>query len=192
MDVTLEVLGMSATADLRSEHVDVGRMLAIMDAMAERVRAGDRPDSGQLAEGIEFLRVFVDKCHHTKEQQLLFPALRTANVRSVDEVLEVLLADHVHGRETVARIAAAAQRPSDEDAANAELAAAMADYTALLHAHIRREENDCFDVADRELPIAVQDELAVGYARIERDVLGEGVHEGFHALLARLARTYHA
>jgi hypothetical protein len=37
----------------------------------------------------------------------------------------------------------------------------------------------------------VQDKLAVGYERIERDVVGEGVHEGFHALLDRLSQAYH-
>jgi len=66
----------------------------------------------------------------------------------------------------------------------------MSGYTDLLRAHIRREEDDCFDVADRELPAAVQTELAEGYERIEREVVGGGVHEGFHALLDRLGDAY--
>ncbi len=166
-------------------------MLGIMDAMAERMRAGVRTDEGEVAEVIEFLRVFIDQCHHTKEEQLLFPALRTANVASVEETLAILTAEHARGREIVAQMAAAADRlPDDEGAAAAELVQAIAEYTKLLNAHIRREENDCFSVADHELPASVQDGLNEGYERIEREVIGEGRHEAFHALLDRLSLVY--
>ena len=184
---------MSATEDLRSEHVGVGRMLGIMDAMALRLRAGEPVEPGDLASSIEFLRVFVDQCHHTKEEQLLFPAMRAANLTDAEETIIILLADHVRGREGAARIADAAQRiAGGEEPATSGLGQAMSEYTRLLHAHIRREENDCFDVADRGLPPAVQDELVEGYERIERDVVGEGRHEAFHALLDTLSQTYGA
>jgi hemerythrin-like domain-containing protein len=187
-----EVNKMSGTADVRSEHMGVGRMLGVMDATERRARTGEPLDAGNLAQTIEFLRVFVDRCHHTKEEELLFPAIRAAKMTSAEKTIVILLADHAQGREAVARIAAAAQRLAEGDeSASAELADVISGYTRLLHAHIRREENDCFDAADRELPIAVQDELAVGYERIERDVVGEGVHEGFHALLDRLSQAYH-
>lgn len=182
---------MSATADLRTEHVGVGRMLGIMDAMAARLLAGRPVEVGDLEETTDFLRVFVDRCHHTKEEQLLFPAMRTAKMASAEETIVILLADHVRGREAVSRISAAVQRLRDGDgAAAAELAETMSGYTELLHAHIRREENDCFEAADRELPAAVQDELTEGYERVERDVVGQGRHEAFHALLDRLSHTY--
>jgi hemerythrin-like domain-containing protein len=184
---------MSATADLRSEHGGVGRMLRIMDAMALRLRAGEQVAVDDLSQSIEFLRVFVDQCHHTKEEDLLFPAMRAAGMASAEETIVTLLADHVRGREAVARIAAATQRLADaEEAASVELAEATTEYTGLLRAHILREEGDCFTPADHELSPATQEELAEGYERIERDVVGEGRHEAFHALLDRLSQVYHA
>jgi hemerythrin-like domain-containing protein len=141
---------MTATEDLRSEHGGVGRMLGIMDAMAGRMRAGVRTDEGELAQMIEFLRVFIDQCHHAKEEQLLFPALRTTNVALVEGTLDILTAEHATGREIVARIASAADRLSDEEgAASAQLVQAMAEYTKLLHAHIRREESESSRRAQR-------------------------------------------
>jgi len=184
------VVEMRATDDLRLEHVGVGRMLGILDAMAGRLRAGDSVGAEDLAQAMEFLRVFVDQCHHTKEEDLLFPAMRAAKT-SAEETIVILLADHVRGREEVARMSVAAQRLAGGDkAANDELAEITIRYTRLLHAHIRREENDCFDAADRELPSETQGELAEGYERIERDVIGEGRHEAFHALLDRLSQAY--
>lgn len=184
---------MIATADLKSEHVGVGRMLGVMDEMAARARTGERLDADDLAQVVEFLRVFVDRCHHTKEERQLFQAIRAANMASVGETVVGPLAEHVQGREAVARIAAATERLAEGDeSANAELAQAMPAYTQFLRDHIRREEADCFDAADRELPLPVQENLAERYERIEYEVVGEGVHERFHALLDRLTRTYHA
>ncbi|HZL05740.1 MAG TPA: hemerythrin, partial [Coriobacteriia bacterium] len=71
-----------------------------------------------------------------------------------------------------------------------ELANALTTYTQLLHGHIRHEEDDCFGPADRELPTEVQAELEEGYERIEREVIGGGVHEALHALLDRLGDAY--
>jgi len=162
-----------------------------MDAMAERARTGVLTDAQDVADTIEFLRVFVDRCHHTKEEELLFPAVRAAKIATAEETIVVLLAEHTRGREAVALISAAAERlANDRDRATTELANAMPGYTRLLRDHIRREESDCFDVADRELSDAVQVVLVEGYDRIEREVVGHGVHEAFHALLERLARTY--
>ncbi len=184
---------MTGTEDLRSEHVGVSRMLHIMDSMAGYARRGEGPAPEDVEQAVEFLRVFVDKCHHTKEEELLFPAIRAANIASAEDTIVVLLADHAQGRETVARIAAAAQHLSaDGVPANTEFAEAIASYTELLHQHIRREESECFDVADRELSEAVQAELVTGYDRIEREVVGGGVHEAFHAMLDRLGQVYRA
>jgi len=184
---------MIGTEDLRSEHVGVGRMLRIMDALAGSASRGEHLDAGDLSQVIDFLRVFVDKCHHTKEEELLFPAIRAANVTAAEGTILLLLEDHVRGRETLARIATASQRLGQGDeSAGVELAEAMTVYTKLLRAHIRREEDDCFDVADRELPVAVQEALAEGYEQIEREVVGGGVHEAFHALLDRLGDAYRA
>jgi len=182
---------MSATADLRSEHHGVGTMLGILDAMAVRLESGGSVAVEDLEASIEFLRVFVDQCHHTKEEVLLFPAMRAANLTSAEETIVILLEDHVHGREAAGGIAAATRRMAEGDtSAPAQLAELMRGYTKLLHAHIRREENDCFDVADRDLPADVQDELVKGYERVEREVVGEGRHEAFHKLLDRLHEAY--
>lgn len=185
------VVRMNATADLRAEHEGVARMLDIMDAMARRARMGEPLDAADLSQTIEFLRVFVDRCHHAKEEGLLFPAIHAAKIASVEPTVAVLLEEHVRGRGVVATIELLAQRLGQGDeAARTDLADSLSSYTELLRDHIDREERDCFEVADRELPALYQDELAEGYERLEHDVIGEGVHEGFHALLERLSDTY--
>jgi len=181
---------MSATADLRSEHVGVRRMLGIMDAMARRLRAGEQVPASDFEGTIEFLRVFVDKCHHTKEEKLLFPAMLAADIAS--SAIAILRADHDRGREAVTRIANGAQRMAEGDkSVSSELAEAILGYTELLQAHIVREERDCFDAADHELPLGTQEKLVTEYERVEREVVGEGRHEAFHAMLDQMSQAYH-
>lgn len=186
-----EVSAVTGTDDLRSEHRAVGRMLDIMDEVAVAARGGELPDAEDLSGVVEFLRVFVDKCHHSKEEQLLFPAMRAGKIPGTEDVIADLLADHVRGRDAVSQIASLMPRTDAADESiKTGLAEAIDGYTQLLRAHIVREERDCFDSADRELPSAVQVQLNEGYERIEVEVVGGGVHEAFHALLDRLSQAY--
>lgn len=185
---------MTATSDLRSEHVGVTRMLRIMGRMAERaadrMAAAEKPDTANIDEVVDFLRVFVDKCHHGKEEELLFPAVRDAGMTSTESVIVELMEEHVQGREIVARIIAAKQIAETGEPDTTDLIDALTRFRELLHEHINREERDCFAAADSELPPEVQQRLEEGYERIERDVIGEGRHEAFHALLDRLEIEY--
>lgn len=181
----------NATADLRSEHHGVVKMLNIMDAMGARARMGEAPAVADLADVLEFLRVFVDRCHHSKEETLLFPAMRAAGITTAEPTLVALLADYDHGRTAVAEMARQVEGlERGEEGALTTLADIMSSYTALLLDHITREERDCFNTADLELVVSVKVELAEGYDRIEEEVVGHGVHERFHALLDRLGHEY--
>lgn len=54
-------------------------------------------------EGImEFLMVFVDKCHHGKEEDFLFPALEAAGVARDGGPIGVMLHEHERGRRHIA------------------------------------------------------------------------------------------
>lgn len=184
---------MNPTDDLRAEHKGVLRMLSILDAMAVRARAGDCPDPADLAESMEFLRVFVDQCHHTKEEQLLFPAMRGEGLTEAEPTIELLLAEHDTGRATAGRLGDAVDAVAAEGRpACPSLLGAIAEYSALLRHHIEVEERDCFDCADRELSPEATGTLEEGYERIEREVVGEGRHEQFHEMLDRLAVKYGA
>ena len=46
---------------------------------------------------IEFSKVFMDRCHHTKEEELLFPAMVAAGFPK-DSPLAVMLHEHELGR----------------------------------------------------------------------------------------------
>ncbi|MEN6477828.1 MAG: hemerythrin domain-containing protein, partial [Rectinema sp.] len=65
---------MKATGQLKEEHKGVLAMLGSFETILDRMVGGGAPDRAELASILDFLRVFVDKCHHGKEEELLFPA----------------------------------------------------------------------------------------------------------------------
>lgn len=176
---------MNATEDLRHEHRAVERMLTILEHIASRpLGVADIP---ALEESLDFLRVFVDACHHHKEEELLFPVLLGEGVEGAHERVDQLLAEHEQGRALVSAVGAGLGRAGrDDSAAFGDITAAIVEYVALLRSHIASEEAGVFALADIGLSEPAQQNLVEGYDEVERTVIGEGRHEAFHEMLARL------
>jgi hemerythrin-like domain-containing protein len=190
---------MKATADLWEEHKAVLHMLIVLEGLVARMGRGETPYADDLQKVVEFSRVFVDRCHHGKEEQLLFPALRKVADADIQRLIDRLLDEHEEGRAHVATLAAAAGfAPAYRVAAQTapacrpgeEAEYAMNGYVALLRPHIAAEQLILFPTADKILPAEVQEELERGYALVEEEVIGPGRHAAFEALLHELKERY--
>lgn len=175
---------MRASEVLMSEHRGIERMLKVLEAEAARIEAGERVDVKLVEQGIDFLSNFADSCHHTKEETELFPAMAKAGVPTEGGPIGVMLQDHVEGRGHIKAMSEAleAYRQGDEAAAK-RLAGSIRAYTELLTAHIWKEDNVLFAMADKVLADSIQEELVASFDRIESEHMGEGVHERYHQML---------
>lgn len=182
---------MQPTRDLMTEHRAIERMLAVLDTISGRLEAGEAADAGHLEQILEFIRVFADRCHHAKEEDLLFVAMERAGIPAQGGPIAAMLADHEVGRRHVRGIAEglAAYREGEEGAAR-RIAEHARGYAELLRGHIAKEDGVLYPLADRVLTQEQQRELEEGFERIERDVVGEGRHEAFHRMLDELERVY--
>ncbi len=66
-----------ATQILRQEHDAILKILEAAEEAARRIDAGGPVRRETLSGMSEFLRLFADKCHHAKEEDLLFPLLES-------------------------------------------------------------------------------------------------------------------
>jgi hemerythrin-like domain-containing protein len=182
---------MKATEQLKSEHEGIKLMLSILDAVANRIAGGQRIPQKDLEDIAAFLSVFADKCHHGKEEEHLFPALERAGVPREGGPIGVMLAEHAQGRQLIARLKEAiAEYGAGKKEASGKFARAAGDYAALLTQHIAKENNVLFPMADRLLAPVEDVKLVEGFEELERTRIGAGRHEQFHALLARLKKSY--
>lgn len=183
---------MNPIEELKAEHEGIKVSLEILGRIVRRINGSAASiDPGDLENLVEFYRVFVDACHHGKEEELLFPELEALGVSREGGPIGVMLREHDAGRGHVRNIAQAlAGDPVHNPVAAEALKKAAEEYIRLLNAHIEKENGVLFRIADQYLPAEKKDELAEGYERIERERVGIGRHEAFHRMLDELKRKY--
>lgn len=182
---------MKTTEDLKKEHQGIELMLRIMQTVSEKIHSGEQIDSGHLDSIMEFLSIFIDQCHHGKEEEFLFPALESAGVSRQDGPIGVMLTEHEQGRKLAGQLkeAVTAYKSGDKTAA-ADIKQTVAEYTALLTQHIAKENTVLFPMADARLDSNEDAELFKAFEKLERQRIGPGKHEEFHALLEQLQDRY--
>ena len=182
---------MTATEQLKAEHKGIKLMLRIIEKMCERLKSGDDVQPEHLEQVLEFLKVFADKCHHAKEEELLFPALEKVGVPREEGPIGVMLAEHNKARECVKGMGEGIARyKTGEKRAAAKIVENGMAYIRILAAHIDKEDYVLYPVADAKLPKSVQDELLAKFDKVEIQKIGEGKHEQFHRMLENLEKVY--
>jgi hemerythrin-like domain-containing protein len=175
---------MYATQQLRDEHEGILTMLAVLERMADGAARGT-VNWTHAAQVLDFLRTFADRCHHGKEEDLLFPALARMGMPTDGGPIGVMLAEHTQGRAAIRGMADAIEQQYPGD-----FAAFARQYIALLREHINKENNILFMLAERMLPLAVHEELTAAFTAVEHERIGDGVHEQYHQLIETLAQQY--
>jgi len=177
----------TATQILRDEHEAILKMLDVSERVAQQFDRGGKVRPEVLADLLEFFRVFADRCHHTKEEELLFPLLERKGIPREGGPVGVMLHEHEEGRALIKKLAEAAEayREGKEGAALRWSEAAQA-YAQLLRGHIFKENNVLFPMAERILTAEEQAQLAEDFERLEVEKMGEGTHERLHAKMNKL------
>ncbi|MHB9134565.1 MAG: hemerythrin domain-containing protein [Armatimonadota bacterium] len=181
---------MYATQQLRDEHEGILVMLSVLEHLAWEMKQGHAVHTDHLAQILDFLRSFADTCHHGKEEDLLFPALQAVGLPVDGGPIGVMLADHTEGRGYIRGMVDALERlQQGEDAAHEFVANALG-YVQLLRAHIGKENQVLFVLAERMLPPQEHARLSTEFERVEAERIGAGVHERFHEMIHQLSEMY--
>jgi hemerythrin-like domain-containing protein len=168
---------------LRAEHQLILRALDVLAAAATLSERGAEMPDAWWSDAVAWIREFADRNHHGKEEDRLFPALVKAGVPKDGGPVGVMLAEHVEGRKLVGAI---------EAASGASRARAARGFVNLLRAHIDKEDNVLFNIADGVLDEAVQARLGREFAAVA-DELGPTVSiDGARARLDTLAAALDA
>ncbi|MBI5624146.1 MAG: hemerythrin domain-containing protein [Elusimicrobia bacterium] len=182
---------MKATDQLKAEHEGILLMLSILDKVCERLETKSKPAERELERIVEFLQVFADKCHHGKEEGILFPALVQAGLPGDSGPIAVMLSEHDQGRRHIRGLAGAVQRyGAGQESAIAGIVGHSRRYIALLSLHIMKENDVLFPMADQLLGDQGQEELLARFDMLETERIGPGRHDRFHDLLEELELAY--
>jgi hemerythrin-like domain-containing protein len=175
-----------AIDELTHDHDAILSALNILDAMVGRLGSAGAPSAEDLRSFIGFLKEFADKCHHGKEEGILFPALTGAGLPQQGGPVAVMLSEHVEGRAFIKQMEQAVSGAVDM----AAFTAAAQGYAALLRAHIAKENDVLFPMAERLLASPELDKIQGQFEQHEETVIGHGRHEELHRMLKDLRKKY--
>lgn len=155
------------------------------------MKAAEKVNPQHLDRILEFIKIFADKCHHAKEQELLFPAMEKAGIRREQGPIGVMFAEHNKAREHFKTFSeATTQFKSGNSKAAAKIVENAKAYIRILFAHIDKEDEVLYPMADSRLSEKEQEELAKEFELIETERIGPGKHEQFHKVLEDLKKIY--
>ncbi|MHB9030845.1 MAG: hemerythrin domain-containing protein, partial [Candidatus Latescibacterota bacterium] len=126
---------------LVDEHVLIKRFLAMLPFLTENLDVGTEDGRKFIMDCVEFIRLYADKLHHAKEEEILF-----AQFDRSSEIIGAMLEDHTQARAHVREIIAGTEK-GDRISVQDHLSA----YGELLAGHIKREDEILYPWMDRNL-----------------------------------------
>ncbi len=153
---------------LMVEHRLIERVLRIMAAQVEAMKAANSADSVEVERIVHFIQVFADLCHHGKEEDILFRELARKEISPEHRrIMDELIGEHQLGRQLTASISQANERyRRGEEEALPAIADGFRRLVEFYPEHIRKE--------DKEFFIPVMDY----FSREEKDAM---LREGYEA-----------
>lgn len=181
---------MKAIRQLKNEHEGIKIIFRVLRKMCESLRFGQTLDTAHFEGILEFLQVFVDKCHHGKEEDLLFPAMVQAGIPQ-EGPIDAMLSEHAAGRSHIKAISRAFDEfKSGNTAISEPLAQECEQYISLMLDHIYKENNILYPMGESRFSQAMDERLFRDFETLEIERIGKGKHEAFHEMINRLTHIY--
>ncbi|MCD1653838.1 hemerythrin domain-containing protein [Treponema zuelzerae] len=176
-----------ASEELKNEHEGILHGLAILEKMADSTESGSPVPVAEISEMVDFLKLFADKCHHGKEEGILFPILERYGVANEHGPIGQMLSEHVEGRKYIQGLSLSISNGTLDTSAfvtNARL------YIELLRAHIQKENNVLFPMGDKIIPESEQQRILDAFENHEQTAMGPGIHDKLHGMLDTFQKKY--
>lgn len=172
---------------LMHEHEFIKKVVAALGRLAPSPDEAKNANPDTLREIVRFMREFADRCHHAKEEDLLFPAMEDKGVPDSGCPLESLLKEHQQGRALVTTLAEATEAlvAGAPDAAD-NLAETVGEITKLYTNHIWKEDEMVFPMADRLFTDDEREGLFERFEQAETEIGAD--HEALAKFAERLDR----
>ena len=131
---------------LMHEHRLIEKMIALIEKEITRLREGGQLDPVFINAGVDFIRTYADRCHHGKEEDILFRDLRTRDTGpELAAMMKELIEDHEYGRSLVAKLVAAKDRYlAGDSSAKTEAMNLLGKLVEFYPRHIEKEDKHFF------------------------------------------------
>ena len=133
---------MQARGPLMIEHRLIERMLTVIKRVIAKIESKHEVDPLFVDIAVDFIRIYADRTHHGKEEDILFRELNNKPMNEKDrEIMKELIDEHVFGRQTTKALVDANTRyRNGDESALTEIAAKLQTLTEFYPKHIDKED----------------------------------------------------
>ena len=137
---------MMPVGPLMKEHRLIERMIRVMKANLEMAKKEGRINVSFVNTAIDFIKTYADKCHHGKEEDILFRELAKKNMSDGHKrTMEELIQEHKMGRNNIKKLAAAKEEYAQgKEAALGDIISNMDTLVRFYPKHIEKEDKHFF------------------------------------------------
>ena len=177
---------MQARGPLMIEHRLIERMLAVLEDVVAGIEFRKEVDPVLVDEAVDFIRVYADRTHHGKEEDILFRDLKNKAMSAEDErIMNELIDEHVFGRRTTQALVDANTRYRNGDAsALPDIADKLRILIDFYPRHIEKEDKVFFPASRTYLTDAEDQAMLAEFYEFDRNM----IHEKYEAMVKGLEK----
>lgn len=175
---------MMPVGPLMKEHRLIERMIRLMEKELGRLNAGEELDPGFIDIAVDSIRTYADRCHHGKEEDILFRDLAEKPLSAEQSrTMRGLIEEHVYGRKTTGTLVAAKERhlQGDEQAFDV-VTRSLRDLVEFYPVHIEKEDKHFFLPCMEHFTRQEQEKMLTEFWEFDRAL----IHEKYAGIVGRL------
>jgi len=176
--------GRSPAGPLMHEHRLIERMLAILERELDGMGVSGRMDPKVIDTAADFIHAYADRCHHGKEEDILFQRLAGKELDApLAQDMAGLIADHVRGRAlTHELVEANARYAGGDETALADIDTAGRALVAFYPVHINKEDAHFFKPCLEYFSAAEKEQMLSDFDEFDRAL----IHEKYRTIVEDL------
>ena len=184
---------MQPIGPLMIEHRLIERLIALMREELARIRDNVAVDPEFafvdpvfIDTAVDFMRTYADRCHHGKEEDILFAELARKDL-SPDhrQIMEELIVEHARGRQTTANLVKAKENylREEKEALN-HILHYLGELTEFYPKHIDKEDKHFFIPCLQYFTQAEKDEMLEKMWEFDRKL----IHEKYGSIIEQIEK----
>jgi len=180
---------MKPTEELIFEHKAITSMLNVMSNISNSIKNKKVFYTNDVEKIVDFLFVYVDKYHRSKEETVFYPALLLSKYPT--ESIGLMINEHKLAKGYLDEISCCVENCKIGSTFSGErIADCMANYVQLIQDHIQKEETDFFPTANKALSDEAQKEISKQFKLINDEFVGLDIHTHYDRLLKSMQSKY--
>jgi len=177
---------MQARGPLMIEHRLIERMLSVIKGVLVKIELKHKVDPVIVDIVVDFIKVYADRTHHGKEEDILFRELNKKVLTSEDsQIMKELIDEHMFGRQTTKALVEANTRyRNGDETALTDIAANLKTLTEFYPGHIEKEDKVFFPSSRNYFTDEEDQAMLAEFWAFDRNM----IHEKYKSLVEDLKR----